>query len=110
MARRNRAAVRLLTRDPRGPVGRDLARRALRVQNRARILAPVRHGRLRSSITSTDVRPAPTGLTVQVGSDLVYALAVHEGSTSPYAPRSWRRGRRVPARRYLTNALPAART
>jgi hypothetical protein len=113
MARRNPAAVRQLLRSPAGPVGRDNTRRTVRVANRARVLCPVRHGLLRSSIAWTaPPAPSPRGLTSRVGSNKQYALAVHEGSGSPFAPRSWRighaRGHVVPARRYLTNALPAA--
>lgn len=111
MARRNRAAQEFLLRDPRGPVGRDLTRRAVRVTNLAKTLCPVDKGRLRAAQTYTDPIPVAQGLVVQVGSNVVYSLAVHEGSGSIYAPRSWRvahsRGRAVPARRFLTNALPA---
>jgi hypothetical protein len=106
MVRRNTALIRQLTRDPQGPIGRDLGRRMLRVQNRARVLCPVDFGRLRDSITTTDPRPHPLGLVAACGSNLRYSLAVHEGSGSPYAPPSWRNAS-VPARRYLTNALPA---
>lgn len=113
MARRNDALQRFLVRDPRGPVGVDLTRRAGRVRNAARIYSPVRYGRLRASITYTDPIPAAQGLVVQVGTNVKYSLAVHEGSGSPYAPFSWRiahaRGHVIPPRRFLTNALPAGR-
>lgn len=113
MARTNQALRRRLSRDPRGPVGRDLTRRAMRVRNTARTLSPVDMGRLRSSITATDPVPIAEGLLVQVGTNVLYSLAVHEGSGSPYAPRSWRiahaRGHVIPPRRFLVNALPAGR-
>lgn len=110
MVTRNTAAIRHLTRDPSGPVGRDLARRGGRVRDRAKVLCPVDKGRLRAAQIATAPIPTDRGLLVQVGSNVVYSLAVHEGSNSRYAPRSWRRARRpVPARRYLTNALPAGR-
>jgi hypothetical protein len=109
VATTNHALRRKLTSDPDGPVGRDLRRRGLRVQNRARVLAPVDLGGLRASIVAEQqARRHPVGLVLAIGSPLKYALAVHEGSGSPYAPPSWKRGKQVPARRYLTNALPAA--
>jgi HK97 gp10 family phage protein len=46
-----RANLQALLEGPRGPVARDLARRAERVRSRAAALAPVDTGRLRSSIT-----------------------------------------------------------
>ncbi len=117
MVRRNTAAIYFLLHDPRGPVGRDLSRRGRKVQNLSRVYCPVRDGNLRSKQVTTDPRPAPVGHTIglvlQVGSNVVYSLAVHEGSGSRYAPRSWRiahsRDRPVPARRFLVNALPAGR-
>lgn len=113
MARTNRRLRNHLLRDPRGPVGRDLVKRGVRVTNRAKVLCPVDYGRLRASIHHTDPVPIAQGLVLQVGTNVVYSLPIHEGSGSPYAPRSWRiahaRGRVVPARRFLTNALPAGR-
>jgi phage gpG-like protein len=113
MARRNRAAVDHLLRSPIGPVGQDLTRRAIRVENMAKTLCPVDRGRLRSSIDHTDPQPIGRGLVVQIGTNVEYALAVHEGSGSDAAPRSWQiahaRGHTIPPRRFLTNALPAGR-
>lgn len=113
MARRNEAAVRRLLYDPRGPVGRDLTRRGLRVRNVARVYCPVDTNRLRSSLTVTEPVRVANGLVLQVGTNVKYSRAVHDGSASPYAPPSWKvaaaRGRPVPARRFLTNALPAGR-
>jgi hypothetical protein len=107
---RNLAAIRRLTRDPNGPIGRDLRRRGGRVRDRAKVLCPVDKGRLRAAQIATDAIPTSRGFLVQIGSNVEYSLAVHEGSNSPFAPRSWRHARRpVPARRYLTNALPAGR-
>lgn len=112
MATINRAAVLQLT-GPRGAIARDLTRRAIRVTNTAKTLCPVDHGRLRASITHTEPQPIRQGLVVQIGTNVVYSLAVHEGSGSPYAPRSWRighsRGHVVPRRPFLVNALPAGR-
>lgn len=113
MARINQAAVRRLLHDPRGPVGVDLLRRGHRIRNQSRVFTPVRTGRLRAAQTVAGPFPVPTGLVVQVGSNITYSRAVHDGSASPYAPPSWKaahaRGRPVPARRFLTNALPAGR-
>lgn len=113
MTKRNLALQRYLLRDPRGPTGVELTRRALRVRNTARVLCPVRYGRLRSSLTYTDPLPVAEGLLVQVGTNVEYSLPVHEGSASPEAPRSWRvahaRGHVIPPRRFLTNAVPAGR-
>lgn len=113
MARRHPENVRRLLFDPRGPVGRDLTRRSLRIVNQAKVFAPVRFGRLRASIVATDPFQGARGLKTRIGSNVVYARAVHEGSGSPFAPRSWKiahaRGHPVPARRFLTNALPAGR-
>jgi hypothetical protein len=111
MTRVNTALIRHIVRDPRGPVGVDLTRRALRIQNTARVYCPVDNGPLRDSITHTDPIPVAEGLLVQVGSNLEYSKAVHEGSGSDAAPRSWRiahsRGHVIPPRRFLTNAMPA---
>jgi len=113
MATINRAARDFLLRDPRGPVGLDLTRRAIRVENMSKVLCPVDKDRLRAAQTHTDPIPVAEGLMIQVGSNIVYSLPVHEGSGSIWAPRSWRvahsRGHTVPARRFLTNALPAGR-
>lgn len=70
--------------DPSGPVMKDLFRRGLRVQARARRLCPVDEGRLRSSIQvgfGNDSR----GHFVKVGTDVSYAIYVHEG-TRPHWP------------------------
>lgn len=113
MVIRNQTLINYYGRSPRGPVGRMLSQKGLRVQNMARTLAPVRDGRLRASITVEGPYETPRGQAVAIGSNLVYSLAVHEGSGGRFAPFSWRiahaSGRVIPARRYLTNALVAAR-
>lgn len=73
---------------PDGPVWQDMARRALRVQNEARRLAPVDTGRLRNSIVWEVVLDAGVPV-ARVGSNVEYALAVHEG-TGLYGPRHQR--------------------
>ena len=65
------ALVALLA-SPEGPVGRDLARRAIRVESAAKNLAPVDTGRLRSSITWALGRDGG-GLYAAVGTNVFYA-------------------------------------
>jgi hypothetical protein len=113
---------------PSGPVERDLHRRVQNVVNEAKRLAPVYKGVLRSSITGVVERDGD-GLVGRVGSNLRYAIFVHEGTgvygprRRPIRPRQARRlvfqnraGRTVfarqvsgvPARPFLRDALPAA--
>lgn len=69
-----------------GVVYRDLVTRAQRVTNRAKTLAPVDNGRLKASIR-WEIHQAADGTPyAKVGSDLTYALYVHEG-TGIYGPR-----------------------
>lgn len=134
----DRAALdRLLTSDQ-GPVARDMLRRGLRVETRAKQNLAGRGGprridtgRLRASVTTTLVRARGGAPAVRVGSDVDYAILVHNGtgvfgpSGSPIRPRSARflvfvpRGgsQKVFARQvrgmepnpFLLNALAAAR-
>lgn len=70
---------------PDGLVWRDVYRRGNRVLNAARRLCPVDEGRLRSSLAveMRSVRGAPAA---RIGSNLPYAIFVHEG-TGIYAGR-----------------------
>lgn len=69
---------------PGGAVARDILRRAKRVEGRAKRLAPVDTGRLRSSISTEMVsRDTPTA---RVGTNVKYAPYVHNG-TGIYGPR-----------------------
>jgi len=61
---------------------RDTMKRAYRVHRRAAEECPVDEGRLRSSLQVKLVRDA-RGPYVMVGTDVEYALAVHEG-TKPH--------------------------
>jgi hypothetical protein len=118
MVTRNQRVIDQLLRSPNGPVGRDLSRRGIRVANRSKAILTatkaVDVGRLRSAQAPTDVVPTSRGLGLQVGSNVVYSLPIHEGGNSKYAPPSWRiaasRGHVVPARKFLTRALDAARS
>ena len=86
------AAVRALLSDPTGGVVRDLLRRGLRVETQAKrnlggVGGPKRidTGRLRASIATQVVRR--NGLpAVIVGTNVNYALAVHDG-TGIYGPK-----------------------
>lgn len=85
--RLNPAEIRSQLTGPGGAVARDLLRRGQRVQNEARRLCPVDEGRLRASIT-TEVRGSGEALLVRVGSNLQYAIYVHEG-TGIYAGKGY---------------------
>jgi hypothetical protein len=131
----NQAAISELLDSPRGPVARDLYRRAVRVQNTAkrnlqRYPRRVDTGTLRSNIHIEMVmlggHPA-----MRVGCTLYYAIFVHNG-TGIYGPRhrritplrarylrfrprtsqQWVYARSVAGMRpnpFLADALPAAR-
>lgn len=92
-------------RSPSGIAAQELRRRALRVENNAKLLCPVDTGRLRSSITHNDVRRSPDGVIESVGSNVVYAAAIHD--PLGHGPPSWRNNP-PPARPYLRDALQAA--
>lgn len=96
----DRELERLLV-GPDGPVARDLARRAINVESRAKLNASgrpgpnVRTGRLRASITWEIDRDA-RGLVARIGSNVSYAGYVEQGTD------------RAPPYPYLQPALPAA--
>lgn len=116
----NTGALSTLLRGPSGGVARDLGRRAIRVESRAKALCPVDTGRLRSSITwklGSDF----VGLYALVGTNVEYAVYVHEG-TRPHDitgnPWLFWKGADHPVHvvhhpgtkphRFLVDALPAA--
>lgn len=70
---------------PDGPVVKDLVKRAIRVQNEAKRLAPVDNGTLRNSITYEVLRKNGKPL-VRVGTNMKYARFVHDG-TGIYGPK-----------------------
>jgi len=85
----NERAINIIVNDPGGGVARDLTRRGLRVQTAAKHLCPVDQGVLRNSITfnlKTDSTLGGSQLAAQVGTNVVYARAVHDG-TGIYGPR-----------------------
>jgi HK97 gp10 family phage protein len=62
-----------------GPVAKDLAKRAIRVEAAAKRLAPVRTGRLRASITH-QISHDERGLLAVVGTNVVYARFLELGT------------------------------
>jgi hypothetical protein len=123
----DKAAMQNMLEGPQGAVAAEMLRRGRRVQNRAKQLAPVDHGRLRADIQLELVRgDVPFA---RVGNSVNYAIHVHEGTgiygpkRRPITPRRAKvlrfqvggkvlyrpRVRGVKGRPYLRNALSAAR-
>lgn len=78
-------ALNQLLESPSGGVARDLLRRANAVENQAKRLCPVDEGRLRASIRR-EIGTDDGELVVRVGTNVEYAMFVHEG-TGLYGPR-----------------------
>ena len=95
------AALRLVLESPNGPVGRDLARRAIRVESAAKNHAThrpgprVQTGNLRSSIT-WQLGSGGGGLYADVATNVVYGLYLELGTVN------------MPSYPFLVPALPAA--
>lgn len=89
------AALRRLFESPEGDIGKDLVKRALRVQRRAKQIAPVDTGRLRSSVEYEAGRDS-RGLVARIGTDVTYAVYLEFGT------------RRMAPRPFLRPALQAA--
>lgn len=79
------AGMRRLIGSPEGGIYRDMYRRGERVAGMAKQRCPVDHGRLRSSIHTRMIKRNGTYL-VEIGTNVKYALWVHEG-TGLYGPR-----------------------
>lgn len=75
----NRGALTAMLRGPQGPVARMLAAKALQVTNQAKQGCPVDTGRLRSSIRWS-LGQDGIGLFALVGTDVNYAIYVHNGT------------------------------
>jgi len=90
------AALDELFNSPTGPAGKDLARRATKVESAAKRNAPVDTGRLRSSITH-ELGQAGRDLVARIGTNVDYAPHVEFGTY------------RMSAQPYLRPALDAAR-
>lgn len=80
----NRAAIRELLVGNSGPVAKDLALKAQRIANAAKRRCPADTGRLRQSIR-WQVRSEGKTITALIGTDVAYAIFVHEG-TKPHWP------------------------
>lgn len=92
----DQGAIDSLLNGPDGPVGRDLLKRAIRVESAAKRACPVDTGRLRSSITHA-VEQDGRGLVAIVGTNVEYALPVELGTF------------RMRAQPFLRPSLAAAR-
>lgn len=79
------SALRSLLLSADGPVYRDIQIQTAKVRNRALALCPVNNGRLRASITD-QIELTPNGPVGRVGTNIEYALYVHEG-TGIYGPK-----------------------
>lgn len=80
----NVIAMNAQLRSPTGGVMRDMLRRGYRVEAEAKRRVHVNTGRLRNSI-HTKITQTGTELAVEIGSNLKYAMAVHNG-TGVYGP------------------------
>lgn len=80
----NTQEINRLLQSPSGPVAQDLLIRGNRVKNAAQRLCPVDQGRLRASI-STELAFDDGELVVRVGTNVDYAIYVHNG-TGIYGP------------------------
>jgi hypothetical protein len=101
----DQAAINLLLKSPQGAVAQDLIKRGTRVQNRAKNnlrgagaagLRAFDTGALTNSITK-EVLTESSGPVVRVGTNVYYALWIHEGTRRGLRPRP-----------YLREALTAA--
>jgi len=75
----DQSALKALMASPQGPVWIDIQRRTNRVLNQARRNAPVDEGRLRASL-AMEMRSASGNPVGRVGTNVEYALYVHEGT------------------------------
>lgn len=78
------AALDRLFASTEGPIGKDLARRAIKVDREAKHLCPVDTGRLRSSITN-GLAVDGRGLHAKVGTNVDYAIYVELGTRFAHA-------------------------
>lgn len=90
------AALTQLFDSTEGPIGKELARRAIKVESAAKRGTPVDTGRLRSSMTHELGREGGD-LVARIGTNVDYAVHVEFGT------------RYMAARAMLRNALTAAR-
>lgn len=123
----NGAALNSMLRGENGLVHQNTIDRAIKVQNRARVLVPVHTGKLRDSLHKLTIRDTNGLLALLVGSPVSYAYMVHEGTPAHYIRPVRAKFLRFPGRdgriiytklvhhpgtkprRFLTDALPAGR-
>lgn len=79
----NPEAMHQLLHSPAGPVGKELERRALKVEGAAKRHAPVDTGRLRASITHR-LEVDALGLMAVVGTNVAYAIYQEFGTRSQH--------------------------
>lgn len=80
----NHVALQNMLRNPKGQVARGILKIGKKVERKAKRLVPVDQGVLRNSInTELIIRKGPVA---RIGSNVKYALYVHEG-TGIYGPR-----------------------
>ncbi|WP_327586020.1 HK97 gp10 family phage protein [Nonomuraea sp. NBC_00507] len=91
------AALRGMAYRPDSPLVAALHRKVRLVETRAKQLAPVDTGRLRSSIHTQGPTPGPTGARFEVVAPVAYAMWVHKG---------WREYRRGTGRIVRASAGP----
>lgn len=74
----NDAAIQRMLRNPKGQVARGILKIGKKVERKAKRLVPVDHGVLRNSInTELIIRRGPVA---RIGTNVKYALFVHEGT------------------------------
>jgi phage gpG-like protein len=91
------AEVHRLLLGPTGLATKYVMRKTDQILNRARLYCPVDTGNLRASLT-TAIRTQGNTVTGLVGSDVEYALPLHQGRVTS-------RGRKIPGRPFLRKAL-----
>jgi|SRR5882757_5911972 len=82
----NSSQINKQLKGPTGALAKELLRKGLRIQNAAKKRCPVDQGRLRASITLKIVTEAGI-LKAEIGTDVDYALYVHNG-TGLFGPTS----------------------
>lgn len=75
------SAIKTLLSGPSGPVYQDMRRRANKVTNLARRLAPVDTARLKTSI-SYEMGTVGQSVIARVGTNVKYGLYIHEGTAN----------------------------
>lgn len=103
----NAEEINRMLRAPNGGVAKDMLRRGKRVEAAAKGYCPVDHGRLRGSI-HTQFITVDGVIGVEVGTDVEYAMWVHNGTGlyGPYRTRVVPKNARVMVFTPRTSAAP----